>query len=72
MTWTETGRKAEALANRAEARGTQLTMVRVPDELPSPFEPGHGVVLRLAIPTGVHRHPCTVCRGEAGPLRSRS
>lgn len=64
MTWTETWRRAEVVANRAVARGTQLTTLRLPDDLPFPFEPGHVVALRLETPTGLHRHPYTVCGGE--------
>ncbi|HJV23635.1 MAG TPA: FAD-binding oxidoreductase [Holophagaceae bacterium] len=66
MTWTDTWRRAEVVGQRAVARGTQLTTLRLPDELPFPFEPGHVVALRMPTPTGLHRHPYTVCGSEAG------
>ncbi len=65
MTWTDIWRRAEVIGQRAVARGTQLTTLRLPDELPFPFEPGHVVALRMPTPTGVHRHPYTVCGSEA-------
>ena len=64
MSWTETWRRAEVVENRPVARGTQLSTLRLPDDLPFPFEPGHVVALRMATPTGVHRHPYTVCGAE--------
>lgn len=66
MNWTEAWRRAEVVANRAVARGTQLTALRLPDDLPFPFEPGHVVALRMETPTGVHRHPYTVCGSDEG------
>ncbi|HJW33029.1 MAG TPA: hypothetical protein VJ505_06640 [Holophagaceae bacterium] len=65
MTWTETWRKVFVAANRPVARGTQLTTLRVPDDLPFPFEPGHVVALRMETPTGLHRHPYTVSGSNA-------
>ncbi len=66
MTWIDTWRWAEVTTNRPVARGTQLTTLRLPDDLPFPFEPGHVVALRMATPTGTHRHPYTVCDSDAG------
>ncbi len=65
MTWTEAWRPAEVVAQRPVARGTQLTVLRLLDELPFPFEPGHVIALRLPTPTGLHRHPYTVCGSDA-------
>ncbi|HJV90696.1 MAG TPA: hypothetical protein VJ623_10355 [Holophagaceae bacterium] len=64
MTWTDAWRRAEVTHQRAAARGTQLTTLRLPDDLPFPFEPGHVVALRLETPTGLHRHPYTVCGSD--------
>ena len=64
MTWTEAWRPAHVVAQRPVARGTQLTRVAVPDALPFPFEPGHVITLRLETPTGLHRHPYTVCGAD--------
>jgi len=58
--WTQAWRRAEVRAQRSVARGTQLTEVGIPDDLPFPFEPGHVVSLRAATPAGVVRHPYTV------------
>lgn len=62
--WTQDWRKATIRAQRAVARGTQLTEVEVPDDLPFPFEPGHVVSLRAETPRGVVRHPYTVCGAD--------
>jgi NAD(P)H-flavin reductase len=69
MNWTEAWRRAEVVENRAVARGTQLTTLRLPDDLPFPFEPGHVVALRMATPSGLHRHPYTVCGADAAARR---
>jgi NAD(P)H-flavin reductase len=65
MAWMELWRSARVVENRAVARGTQLTSFVLPDDLPFPFEPGHVVVLRLHTPSGLHRHPYTVCGADA-------
>lgn len=65
MTWTEVWRRAEVVAQRAVARGTQLSTVRLPDDLPFPFEAGHVVALRMETPSGLHRHPYTICEADA-------
>ncbi|MBK8727575.1 MAG: hypothetical protein IPL96_16425 [Holophagaceae bacterium] len=59
--WTQAWRKAVVRAQRPVARGTQLTEVELPDDLPFPFEPGHVVSLRMETPQGMVRHPYTVC-----------
>lgn len=64
MSWTEAWRKAEVVDQRAVARGTQLTTLRLPDDLPFPFEPGHVVALRMETPAGLVRHPYTVCAAD--------
>ncbi len=62
--WTSSWRRAEVVENRPVARGTQLTALRLPDNLPFPFAPGHVVALRLMTPAGLHRHPYTVCGAD--------
>ncbi len=59
--WTQAWRRAELLENRSLARGTQLTRLRLDDDLPFPFEPGHVVSLRLEVEPGlVVRHAYTL------------
>lgn len=63
--WTQSWRKAVVRSQRAVARGTQLTALALPDELPFPFEPGHVVALRAETPgAGLVRHPYTLCGAD--------
>ncbi|MFN8011695.1 MAG: FAD-binding oxidoreductase [Holophagaceae bacterium] len=67
--WTQAWRRAEVRTQRAVARGTQLTEVALPDDLPFPFEPGHVVSLRAATPAGTVRHPYTVSGADPSTRR---
>ncbi|HJU83297.1 MAG TPA: FAD-dependent oxidoreductase [Holophagaceae bacterium] len=58
--WTQTWRQAEVQENLALARSTRLTRLRLPDDLPFPFEPGHVVALRAETDKGLIRHPYTL------------
>ena len=63
--WTQVWRGAVVRAQRPVARGTHLTAVELPDDLPFPFEPGHVVSLRAESPAGLVRHPYTLCGADA-------
>jgi CDP-4-dehydro-6-deoxyglucose reductase len=58
--WTEAWRSVELTGNREVGRGCRLLTLRVPDQLPFPFEPGHVLSLRH----GGHRHPYTVSQAD--------
>lgn len=60
--WTQVWRPAEVVGGRDVARGTRMVTLRLPDDLPFPFLPGHVVALRdLGF-----RHAYTVCRAHPG------
>ena len=59
--WTSVWRAARVIGNREAGRGSQLLALRLEDDLPFPFEPGHVVSLRVAKADGTYlRHPYTV------------
>ena len=62
--WIQAWRRAVVREQRGVARGTQLTTVELPDDLPFPFEPGHVIALRAETPAGLVRHPYTLCGAE--------
>ena len=59
--WTSIWRVARVSGSREVGRGNHLLSLRIDDEHPFPFQPGHVLSLRLAQPDGTFlRHPYTV------------